>query len=200
MPTLSARINATRAALVPSFAKKTPVMASSKRVALLSVTVDNDGETATLMKETPAAQNDTKTTADPAPMNENRKEQFRLELNPSSAQVKFCSNKNIDVTENAAILCDAVTCDATNSTNNDVTQHLDDNIDHITTVSVDVHAMETVRGTVKASPVSSAGMDCSCEDSCACSSYESDEDHNDLREMTTNSIACQGPMLQTFLR
>ena len=66
----------------------------------------------------------------------------------------------------------------------------DDDLDHVTTISVDVHNMDSLRGPVKVSPVSSAGLDCSCGESCACSSYDSEEDRpND--DFSTNSIACQ---------
>ena len=68
----------------------------------------------------------------------------------------------------------------------------DDDLDHVTTISVDVHTMDSLRGPVKVSPVSSAGLDCSCGESCACSSYDSEEDRaNDENEFSTNSIACQ---------
>ncbi len=68
----------------------------------------------------------------------------------------------------------------------------EDDLDHVTTISVDVHTMDSLRGPVKVSPVSSAGLDCSCGESCACSSYDSEEDRpNDDNDFSTNSIACQ---------
>jgi len=68
----------------------------------------------------------------------------------------------------------------------------EDDLDHVTTISVDVHTMDSLRGPVKVSPVSSAGLDCSCGESCACSSYDSEDDRpNDEQDFSTNSIACQ---------
>ena len=193
-PTWSERINSMRTSNAKSSndTKTTTFIfpATSKRAALLSVKVDADGEMSPTSKQT-SISNDEKSPAEEEMTSCLKVEEpktaavnFEVELNPISDEVKFCSVLNDDVTDKLNDEDDG---------NDQSTNLADDVIDHVTTISVDVHAMESLRGAVKVSPVSSAGMDCSCEDSCACSSFDSDDDRNDDHEPTTTtiSIACQ---------
>jgi hypothetical protein len=65
--------------------------------------------------------------------------------------------------------------------------------DQVTTISVDVHNLDTLRGNFKASPVSSAGPECSCGESCPCSSYDSDEERPGIFQFfpTSTKIICR---------
>ena len=84
-------------------------------------------------------------------------------------EVRFCNGTSVSTAS-------ATKGDSLGSENRTCFYPDSDAIDHVTTISVDVHNLDFIRGNFKASPVSSAGPECSCGESCPCSSYDSEEE------------------------
>ena len=111
-------------------------------------------------------------------------ENENIKISTVLGQVSFCNGSATTAANQQSLTC---------TSENQITfcpEH--DVTDHVTTISVDVHNLDSLRGNFKASPVSSAGPECSCGESCPCSSFDS-EDERPGKEPFINDVT------QTFL-